>query len=755
MGVLLTIFQVTSLNLNSLTKVQSFFSTIYFLKQKLEKRTVMSYWDSFLGSGNTNLISSIKNDPSPKVRLIASTALSVYLECVRAFFTIAAVEETNNPQNLLNNALASSNSQSFLPISYTISSIIRQLHKDLFLCLYQRETFQLNQIQLLKCFQCLIRATPYPKLKPGLIYKLILSLNILLSLKTNLLNSSQKASNQKEKTNVITEILSCLELILTNHHQMVEVHLALLAPVNKSSTNLVNYNSSSSSSVSELNSEDLDLSSKLEKLTTNFKVPNLTQTRVTYFYDGNNSLSYTNSNVVSGHITPSYQVSDLITDDENQEANNKSWLVNFCIKNSSISHCRSMSLVSLDLLTIICRKYFDLLQRDVFYDDICQLVLENIENLTNSTDFMLIDQIRLKTLKFLEEFARCLATNDLRQMNSIDLNDCCKFWSNLLNSKLISEYLIDEQRYLLSSSACDCLASIGASIFELLPFQKRIFCLTNLLHLTKSQSTLIRAASVRALGVYVTFTSLKEDQNFLSDLSICLHTLILNDSNNLVRQKTAWSMSNLSEVLIENGDRLGNSFIDEFNLTIWLRLLDSAANSCQRESDKLKSYLVRTLGNLINYISLVDLELIKSQLNLSIVEKSITKAVEVLCGCRNVKMLKVKWNLSHAIGVAMRRFNTWKLLENNPWLRMFYDTLLELFTQSNNFKVRINACIALMTVNLNDITMVRNEILPSQTNDTIYIKIWVCLVEAFSKLKNENIDATNELQHKNTLTHQV
>ena len=321
----------------------------------------------------------------------------------------------------------------------------------------------------------------------------------------------------------------------------------------------------------------------------------------------------------------------------------------------------------------------------------------------------------------------------------------------------MSEILCDETRYMLSSAACDCLSSIGASIFELLPFQKRIYCLTNLLHLTKSQSSLIRSASARALGVYVTFTSLKEDQTFLNDLSQCLIALLTNDTNNLVRQKTAWSLSNLSEVLVENGDKLAKTFTDEFSLTIWQRLLDTASNLCARESDKLKSYLVRTLGNLINYITLIDIDFIKSELQLEFVIRSITKAIEALCSCKHVKMLKVKWNLSHAIGVAMRQFNTWDLQLSNPrWLQMFYDTLLELFTLSNNFKVRINACIAMMNTNLSRNNTVRAH--GNANEASIYFKMWLSLVDTFTKINNENIsllDATNEVQHKTTLIHQV
>lgn len=702
-------------------------SLIFFEnKKKLDKRTIVSYWKSFLEPSNSNLFFSVKNDPSPKVRLLATTALTIYLEYVRSFFSIAAADDLT--PNLSFQSIQSH--QSFLPISYTISNIIRQLYKDIFICL-KREPFQLNQVYLLKCLQHLIKATPYQKLKPGLLYKLILSLNILLDQKNTLVSQSTQT---KDKINVLNEILNCLNIILTNYYHMAEVHMALSCPLKNINT-FMNQGSVRSSTCSSIMEEDL--SEKFENFT-NLKVPNINQTRIKYFYE---------SNTASGQMTPNCnQISELSF--QESDPNSKSWLVDFCIQNSTTS--RSISVSCLDLLTTIAQHYFDLLKKDFFFESVSKLILENLNSNSNS-ECQNSNQIILKTIKFTEELCRCLATNELRQMNSIDLNDCCKLWSNLLNSKLLSEYLIDEQRYLISSTACDCLASIGAPIFELLPYQKRIFCLTNLLHLTKSQSNLIRAASVRALGVYVTFASLKEDQNFLTDLSLCLLNLIKNDGNNLVRQKTAWSISNLSEVLIENIERVGNVFIEEFNLSIWYQLLDSTTIACNRESEKLKSYLVRALGNLINYASSTDIELLENQLDLGKVEKSISKAIETLCLCKNVKMLKVKWNLSHAIGVAMKRFNNWSLAhKNSQWLHLFYATLLELFTNSNNFKVRINACIALMSINSGDVNIIKNT-----ADESIYLKIWYALIEGFSKLKNDSIDASNELQHKTTLTQQV
>jgi hypothetical protein len=707
--------------------------------QTLDRRTVLSYWDSFLGSKNNtlNLIWSIRNDHSPKVRLIASTALTCYLEHAKAFFKITAADDPLHADP--------SYYSSFLPISHTIAALIRQLHKDLLNSLCKKETFNLNIIQLLKCLNCLIKATPYQKLRPGLILNLITSLEFLM-----LKHTGQSQSKKGSQNLLLIEIFNCLQVLLTNHHELAEMHLALVSPVHVNSKIREGINDND-----VFNQDDTkNLSTQLEGI----KLPSLAQSRVTYFYEGNNNT------LVSSSV--SYSASQSASGQMSRNANKpseKCWLVNFCIENTLSLVNLHVSSCCMDLLLIICKKYFDLLRRDLFFDQVTQLIL-NIIDLTNSPlvtsslsasfqEAQLVDQLKLKNLKLFEEFARCLATSELRIMNGIDLNDCSKFWSQILNSKLISEILCDEHRYMLSSTACDCLSSIGAATFELLPFQKRIYCLTNLLHLTKSQSNLIRSASARALGVYVTFTSLKEDQTFLNDLSQCLIDLLTNDTNNLVRQKSAWSLSNLSEVLVENGDKLGKTFTDEFNLTIWHRLLDTASGLCLRDTtDKLKSYLVRTLGNLINYITLIETDLVKNELkHIDVMTKSLTRAIEALCSCKSVKMLKVKWNLSHAIGVALRHFNVWDLqVVNAKWLELFYDTLLELFTLSNNFKVRINACSALMNINFN-----RNVV---NSNDLIYFKLWSSLVDTFAKIENENIsllDATNETQHKTTLIHQL
>jgi hypothetical protein len=338
---------------------------------------VISFWNSFIGSSSDlNLIWSIKYDHSPKVRLVSSNALTVYLECVKAFFTIAAAEDSSSATAAQQPATAVNPSASFLPISYTIATLIRQLHRDLISSLCYREKFTLNQIQLLKCLKCLIKATPYAKLKPGLVYKLIMSLNLILCQKSN-----AKYAKDTNNASLLSEVLNCLELALVNNSQMIEVHLAILAP-----------------NLGKAAEDDTDLSGKIEQLRLHVKLPNLTHSRVTYFYEANGGTglfsgcgsskrsSLNASATASGRMTP--LLNELLNEENDEttaadQSNGKSWLVGFCLRNASMLEGKQQPQQTihancLDLLVVVCRKYFDIIRKDMFFDDMCKLILDKL-----------------------------------------------------------------------------------------------------------------------------------------------------------------------------------------------------------------------------------------------------------------------------------------------------------------------------------------------------------------------------------------
>lgn len=69
--------------------------------------------------------------------------------------------------------------------------------------------------------------------------------------------------------------------------------------------------------------------------------------------------------------------------------------------------------------------------------------------------------------------------------------------------------------------------------------------------------------------------------------------------------------------------------------------------------------------------------------------------------------------------------------------------------------MRINACNALMTMNLNEKTLKTIQVDGGQPQQplSVYSRVWLSLVDAFARL--DSCDAVNEMQHKATFEHQV
>lgn len=662
-------------------------SVLQIAFQVLDKRTVLSYWNSFLPSNSKqpHLITSIKNDKSPKVRLIGTQTLNQYLNSAKGLLSLA-------------NDIHLNDQQSFIPISVTIASMTKEILSNLISAI-QNEPFQLNIIELFKSLETILKFINLKHFSKGFSAKIMkflyaylnsshLQLRISAVSCTNALVANYNQNNDsKSITSVNTELGNELNLLL--------------------GANQAEINQILNKSESELRLLIGSFKASTEKLKPN---------RVTYFYN-TPDVSTNNS-----HENTQSTLTELST-----QENGQSWIIEFLIKTFSVPHQEQMKTTCLNLILNLIKLNFSLLRNSfsAIRDTICYQMLT-----VDTRD----DELIISTLKFIEELSRCLATKNFRSLINIDLNDSVQFWSHLIAStKLISTYLVNESNFMSCSIACDCLASIGSDIFELLTQNKKIHLITCLLALTKSNLNLPRSASVRTLGVFVTFQSLKEDVFFLNDFGQCVLRL-MDDHNTLVRQKCAWSFGNLSEILVENKEKLGLIFVDEFDFNTVLQLLQKAYESCSKESDKIKSYLVRTLANLLNYLP-------NRQYDQNI-QKLITLAINELLQCKKCKMLKVKWNLCHSIGVCLKNSET---LSQQQWQMAFYNTLIEFFVSSTNYKVRINACVALNQQNKREFGF-----------NLVYFQLWSRVFEVFEKvIENESDRGNYELQHKNMLFLQV
>ncbi|XP_026305912.1 HEAT repeat-containing protein 6-like [Piliocolobus tephrosceles] len=83
------------------------------------------------------------------------------------------------------------------------------------------------------------------------------------------------------------------------------------------------------------------------------------------------------------------------------------------------------------------------------------------------------------------------------------------FWTMMLNGPL-PRALQNSEHPTLQASACDALSSILPEAFSSLPNDRQILCITVLLGLNDSKNRLVKAATSRALGVYVLFPCLRD-----------------------------------------------------------------------------------------------------------------------------------------------------------------------------------------------------------------------------------------------------
>uniref|UniRef100_A0A8D2LXI8 HEAT repeat-containing protein 6 n=1 Tax=Varanus komodoensis TaxID=61221 RepID=A0A8D2LXI8_VARKO len=220
---------------------------------------------------------------------------------------------------------------------------------------------------------------------------------------------------------------------------------------------------------------------------------------------------------------------------------------------------------------------------------------------------------------------------------------------------------------------------------EALQDDKQILCITILLGLNHSENPLVKAAAVRALGVYVAFPCLRQDVMFLADTANAILNS-LSDSSPNVRAKAAWSLGNLTDTLIINMELMGQNFQDEFSDVLLLKMLRSTTEA-SKDKDKVKSNAVRALGNLLHFLQ--PTHLTSPQFRRP-TEESIQALISTVL---SEATMKVRWNACYALGNVFK--NPALPLGEAPWTAQAFNALISVVKSCKNFKVRIKSAAAL------------------------------------------------------------
>ncbi|ORX61298.1 hypothetical protein DM01DRAFT_1119402 [Hesseltinella vesiculosa] len=294
---------------------------------------------------------------------------------------------------------------------------------------------------------------------------------------------------------------------------------------------------------------------------------------------------------------------------------------------------------------------------------------------------------------FIESYASAFAA--MCNQSSLDTNKmttCISWWQSNLEKHIQQSSLDPSPK--VKVATCDCLAAISSSIFEQLPMRYQRLSIALLMPLTEDPDAAVRAAACRAIGVFILFPTLREDECFVSDVT----TVVLNgmsDPSLLVRLRVSWAQGNLSDSLI-----ITSQTTEDFNLPEWItfkdwnRMLEIASHAAM-DNDKLRPNAVRSLGGILR---IAPLSYFERRESLDVVQSVILAIVKNM----ETGSLKARWNACHAasntlknaaipIGYVKKNTN----VKQYPWTPIFYQTLLHCMTKCANYKVRINACLAL------------------------------------------------------------
>ncbi|EDO41325.1 predicted protein, partial [Nematostella vectensis] len=383
----------------------------------------------------------------------------------------------------------------------------------------------------------------------------------------------------------------------------------------------------------------------------------------------------------TGNSSRTSRESEALNASEGKET---SWLLTACVKAVAKQprdiQPMQVRIEAIQVLTAFVRNYFEHASSHV-------QLLSKI-----ASSYLSIDEqtISMFAIKLLEELSKTMNVYLSGEKKSSEVSVTQEevllgFWMELLEGPFLGLMQSGNPKGAkLTSTAIDCLSNIGPIVFEILPEDKRITCITMLLGLANEDDNYIKASAVRAVGVLVLYPCLRDDVLFVADTANAVLTC-MEDRNIAVRIRAAWSLGNLTDALVVNRFSGNSSFVEDFSDMLLLKLLDLAI-SASSDHEKVKSNAVRALGNILRYLT--SAMLVKRGFSLSL-ERAIQALANNVCS----GLMKVRWNACYAVGNVFR--NAILPLGSAKWTGTIFSALESVIRDCKNFKVRINAVLSL------------------------------------------------------------
>ncbi|KAF4346859.1 uncharacterized protein LOC115698603 isoform X1 [Cannabis sativa] len=282
---------------------------------------------------------------------------------------------------------------------------------------------------------------------------------------------------------------------------------------------------------------------------------------------------------------------------------------------------------------------------------------------------------------------------------------------------------------MVRAASVTCFAGITSSVFFSLTKEKQDFILSAAIYAAKQDEVpSVRSASCRAIGVISCIPQVFQSAEILNKL---IHAVEINtrDPSISVRITASWALANICDSIRHCIDTLAlEGSTDYTAVSESVALLTDCALRLSNDGDKIKSNAVRALGNLSRFIrcrsqhgfhgKITDKTTLSPKTRGSMDLPSTSdcrdsnqgasisyhpasfgdsrwfeRTVQAFISCVTTGNVKVQWNVCHALSNLF--LNETLRLQEMDWASSVFSILLLLLRDSSNFKIKIQAAVAL------------------------------------------------------------
>ncbi|XP_055605953.1 HEAT repeat-containing protein 6 [Uranotaenia lowii] len=656
----------SKLRLTALTLVSA-------IDQTVEKRIMFGFWHALFPDENrtpatVSLLNCVLKDPSPKCRITAIQAISFMLYRSKPFL-IQAENSKKSPV-------------SFTPFSIALGNMLVEMYEMLTQALADESDLSVLT-QILKCLTVFVQATPFHRLKRGIVTKFVKYIRLLTrhkdpTIKVGALMVMGFLISVSEITPEISEIVGIPRTEITNK------------------TNETRKKNAAEALSVQLAEEEEEFPASDEEL----------------------------------EEPPSREDDKSV--DSSSDSPKMSWLLQLALEYLGVTvnehkvvNPSSVMAVRMECLQVLSAmtSHYSLLV------DHLPLVGAALEKSFRDN----ISEIKLYSGRVLDLLGHAINTSLLLKV-SIDTNELgnsVAFWMAIL--PVVTEQIQEiQENPSMRAICCDALGNVGIHVYEKLPRERQIALVSLLTGCTFDEDSSVSSAAARALSVFILFPSLRDNICYIEN-TIDAILRIMQDQNVAARVKASWSLGNTTDALVLNISTPGGS-VERINDQLLRGIFEATINSAG-DSDKVRCNAVRTLGNCLRMLRA---EHFPQPLWMDLARKAVDKLVHNTLNSNNVK---VKWNACYAVGNMMRNDLMFSEGQRIEWQKQIFPALCQIVINSNNFKVRINSASALSVISIR------------AHYATYYLEIWSSLLKALEQ--SDNLIDYNEYKHRDNLQEQL